>query len=103
MYWVLGISFFAFISTIIREIIKDVEDYDGDKKYYSKPKAIEWFESIGEDELKKRLNAIKKIKPSNAPSRPEMPVIDADKGQVKQASDLLSKGDIDVYKPYSKK
>jgi len=35
MYWVLGFSFFAFISTMVREIIKDIEDYDGDKKYAS--------------------------------------------------------------------
>jgi 4-hydroxybenzoate polyprenyltransferase len=35
MLWVLGFSFFAFISTMVREIIKDIEDYEGDKKYYS--------------------------------------------------------------------
>jgi len=35
MKWVLGFSLFAFLSTMIREIIKDIEDYDGDKKYYS--------------------------------------------------------------------
>lgn len=35
MYWVLGFSLFAFISTVVREIIKDIEDYEGDKKYYS--------------------------------------------------------------------
>lgn len=35
MYFVLGFSFFAFISTMVREIIKDIEDYDGDKKYFS--------------------------------------------------------------------
>lgn len=35
MLWVLGFSFFAFISTMVREIIKDIEDYEGDKKYFS--------------------------------------------------------------------
>jgi len=30
---VLGISFFAFVTTLIREIIKDIEDYEGDKEY----------------------------------------------------------------------
>lgn len=35
MKWVLGFSLFAFMSTMIREIIKDIEDYEGDKKYYS--------------------------------------------------------------------
>lgn len=35
MQWVIGFSLFAFLSTIIREIIKDIEDYEGDKKYGS--------------------------------------------------------------------
>jgi 4-hydroxybenzoate polyprenyltransferase len=30
MAWVGGFSYFAFLSTLIREIIKDVEDYKGD-------------------------------------------------------------------------
>lgn len=36
MRWVLGFSFFAFMSTMVREIVKDIEDYEGDKKYYSR-------------------------------------------------------------------
>lgn len=40
MYWVMGFSVFAFLSTIIREIIKDIEDYEGDKKYYSNTLAV---------------------------------------------------------------
>jgi 4-hydroxybenzoate polyprenyltransferase len=40
MIWVLGFSLFAFISTMIREIIKDIEDYDGDKKYFSNTLAV---------------------------------------------------------------
>lgn len=40
MLWVLGFSFFAFISTMVREIIKDIEDYDGDKKYFSNTLAV---------------------------------------------------------------
>lgn len=36
MKWILGFSVFAFMSTMIREIIKDIEDYEGDKKYYSR-------------------------------------------------------------------
>jgi 4-hydroxybenzoate polyprenyltransferase len=35
LYWILGISAFAFIATLIRELIKDIEDYEGDKKYSS--------------------------------------------------------------------
>lgn len=31
--YILAISFFAFITTLIREIIKDIEDYEGDKEY----------------------------------------------------------------------
>ena len=31
--WVLGISVFAFITTLLREMIKDIEDYEGDKEY----------------------------------------------------------------------
>lgn len=40
--WVLGLSFFAFITTLLREIIKDMEDYEGDKEYgcYTMPIAI---------------------------------------------------------------
>lgn len=33
--WVVGFSIFAFLSTMVREIIKDIEDYEGDKKYGS--------------------------------------------------------------------
>jgi len=31
--WIFGVSFFAFITTLIREILKDIEDYEGDKEY----------------------------------------------------------------------
>jgi 4-hydroxybenzoate polyprenyltransferase len=31
--WVIGISAFAFITTLLREMIKDIEDHDGDKEY----------------------------------------------------------------------
>lgn len=32
-YSITGLSFFAFITTLLREIIKDIEDYEGDKEY----------------------------------------------------------------------
>jgi len=32
-YWVLGFSVFAFLLTLIREIIKDIEDFEGDTAY----------------------------------------------------------------------
>jgi 4-hydroxybenzoate polyprenyltransferase len=31
--WVAGFSFFAFLSTLIREIVKDIEDFEGDNAY----------------------------------------------------------------------
>lgn len=31
-YWTLGFAFFSFITTLIREIVKDMEDLDGDKQ-----------------------------------------------------------------------
>jgi hypothetical protein len=73
-------------------------------KYYNKAKAIAWLESIGgEKELAKRLKFIQSQKPpSGAPPRNDMPVIDSDKGQEKQAANLLKRGDIDVRKPYAK-
>ncbi len=33
IYWVLGFAFFAFITTLIREIVKDAEDIEGDGLY----------------------------------------------------------------------
>lgn len=39
-YWTVGFSLFAFLSTMVREIIKDIEDYEGDKKYYSNTLAV---------------------------------------------------------------
>lgn len=32
-FWVIGFSFFAFFTTLIREIIKDMEDFEGDSVY----------------------------------------------------------------------
>ncbi len=33
VFWILGFSYFAFITTLIREIIKDIEDFEGDNAY----------------------------------------------------------------------
>ena len=33
LYWVGGFSLFAFMTTMIREIIKDIEDFEGDIAY----------------------------------------------------------------------
>ncbi len=75
-----------------------------DSKFYNKEKSIAWLESIGgEKELRKRLKFIQSNPPpKGAPPRIDMPVIDADKGDEKKASDLLQKGHIDVRKPYAK-
>ena len=73
-------------------------------KFYDKEKSIAWLESIGgEKELAKRLKFIQQQgPPKGAPPRNDMPVIDSDKGQEKQAADLLAKGKLDVRKPYAK-
>jgi 4-hydroxybenzoate polyprenyltransferase len=33
LYWLLAFAFFAFIINLIREIIKDIEDFEGDRSY----------------------------------------------------------------------
>jgi len=35
IYWILGFSLFSFITTFFREIIKDIEDFEGDKTFGS--------------------------------------------------------------------
>jgi 4-hydroxybenzoate polyprenyltransferase len=35
-FWVIGFAFFAFILNLIREIVKDIEDKDGDKAFHRK-------------------------------------------------------------------
>ena len=94
---------------IFKAKFQDVLDaiHDGKNmhpKFYDKDKAEAWLESIGgEDELKKRFAFIQKqTPPKGAPPRIEMPVIDADKGDEKLASKLLSKGKLDVRAPYAK-
>lgn len=73
-------------------------------KFYDKEKSLAWLESIGgKAELEKRLKFIQKnTPPKGAPPRIDMPVIDADKGDEKKASDLLNKGKLDVREPYAK-
>ncbi len=46
--WILGFALFAFLSTMVREIIKDIEDYDGDKKYYCRTLPVQY----GKDKAK---------------------------------------------------
>ena len=94
--------------TIEHRKFKDVLDSiktgkNMDSKFYSKEKSIAWLEEIGETELEARFNKLQGIKPpSGAPPRTDMPVIDADKDQVKLVSDLLVTGKIDINKPYAK-
>lgn len=40
--WVLGFAVFAFLSTLIREIIKDIEDIEGDREMESRSLPIVW-------------------------------------------------------------
>ena len=93
---------------IFKAKFQDVLDAIHDGKnmhsgFYNKDKAEAWLESIGgEDELKNRFAFIQKqTPPKGAPPRIEMPVIDADKGDEKLASKLLSKGKLDVRAPYA--
>lgn len=44
--WILCFAFFAFITNLIREIVKDCEDYDGDKSYKRKTVPIVWGRKI---------------------------------------------------------
>lgn len=73
-----------------------------DAKFYDKAKAIAWLNGIGgEKELAKRIAFIKTRKtPPQAPSRQDMPVIDADKSQEKVVARYLRKGKIDIFAPY---
>ena len=41
-FWVAGFSVFAFITTLNREIIKDVEDFEGDNAYGSRSLPVVW-------------------------------------------------------------
>ncbi|NPA45257.1 MAG: UbiA family prenyltransferase [Chlorobi bacterium] len=41
-FWVAGFSAFAFITTLNREIIKDVEDFEGDNAYGSRSLPVMW-------------------------------------------------------------
>ena len=74
-------------------------------KFYSIQKGQKWLQDIGGlDELEKRLKDIQKKAPStDAPPRTEMPVIDADKGEVEKVAAILKKGEIDIAPPYAKK
>jgi 4-hydroxybenzoate polyprenyltransferase len=42
MIWVLGFSLFAFLLNLIREIVKDAEDFEGDHAYGKKTVAVIW-------------------------------------------------------------
>ena len=42
MIWVLGFSLFAFLLNLIREIIKDAEDFEGDQAYGKKTVPVVW-------------------------------------------------------------
>ncbi|MEO6882951.1 MAG: geranylgeranylglycerol-phosphate geranylgeranyltransferase [Bacteroidia bacterium] len=41
-HWIFGFSAFAFITTLLREIIKDMEDVEGDKEYGCNTLPIAW-------------------------------------------------------------
>jgi len=90
---------------IFKATINDVRAccYEGknmDMKYFNKQKAIEWFESKGEVEIKKSIAIINRVgPPAGAPPRQEMPKIKPN--QVIQLANDLSAGKIDVRAPYN--
>jgi hypothetical protein len=85
---------------IFKATIEDLKKcvFDGthmDPKTYDKDKAVKWFESIGEVELKKRLDFLKSKDPgSEALPREDMPKVKA--AQVDMVSKLLKNGAIDI-------
>ncbi len=45
-YWIIGYGVFAFIFTFIREIVKDIEDFEGDFAFASNTIPIVWGENV---------------------------------------------------------
>lgn len=90
---------------IFKATVEDVKKccYEGtymDLKYFNKQKAIEWFESKGEKEIKKALDIINRVgPPAGAPPRQEMPKIKPN--QVDKVANDLNAGKIDVRSPYN--
>ena len=90
---------------IFKATVEDVKKccYEGlymDLKYFDKQKAIEWFESKGETEIKKALAIINRVgPPAGAPHRQDMPKIKPN--QVDKVANDLNSGKIDVRKPYN--
>lgn len=89
---------------IFQATIKDIEDciYRGvnmDPKFFSKEKAISWYEK-NKDNVIKGLKLIQRDgPPPGAPPRQEMPKIEPD--QVNKIAKDLSAGKIDVRPPYN--
>tara|TARA_B100000809_G_C15137026_1_gene531081 strand:+ start:512 stop:1588 length:1077 start_codon:yes stop_codon:yes gene_type:complete len=46
LLWVSGFALFAFISTLVREIVKDIEDCDGDEQYESNTLPVVYGKSV---------------------------------------------------------
>jgi hypothetical protein len=71
--------------------------------YINPGMASKFVDSVGGmDVLEKRLKLIQRAAPpSGAPPRTDMPVIEPKKGEIPKMKDLLSKGKIDVRKPYA--
>jgi len=90
---------------IFKATIQDVKDccYEGkhmEIQHFNKQKAIEWFESKGESEIKKALAIINRTgPPPGAPARQDMPKIEPN--QVDNVATALSSGKIDVRAPYN--
>jgi len=85
------------------DIEKAVAEKDKGDKHLEAGKMQEFVDSVGGmDVLEKRLKHIQKSDPpAGAPPRPDMPVIEPEKGEMPKMKNLLQKGKIDVREPYA--
>ena len=93
----------------LEDAMSAVEKLDAGNEFMAAGKAKKWFLALGngdeaaaKERLSKSLEIIKGKAPAGkVPSRINMPVIDADKGEVADVTKRLNKGQIDVRAPYA--
>jgi len=93
----------------LEDAMSAVEKLDAGNEFMAAGKAKKWFLALGsgdeaaaKERLSKSLEIIKGKAPAGkVPSRINMPVIDADKGEVEDVTKRLNKGQIDVRAPYA--
>jgi hypothetical protein len=89
---------------IFKATLADVRNcvYSGENmnpEFYNREGAIDWFETKGEKKIQASLNLLQKVgPPAGAPPREDMPKVEPE--QVKNVTNRLAGGAIDVRKPY---